>query len=163
MRLGLQPDVWKGGLQICPDFDGCPISWCVSLQQAKARGRRGARMRMREPQESRLKVTGCVVCRATQRSDSDGGAASVHGVIGYVFAAPVSGPGWHGVVEAEASLGRSQRRGEEGIGVAGAAAARHSLFNTILEHSLRDANGLPVVFPSSWHLVSARTAALAPR
>lgn len=21
--------VWQGGLQICPGFDGCPISWCV--------------------------------------------------------------------------------------------------------------------------------------
>ena len=25
----LKEEVWEGGLQICPDFDGCPISWCV--------------------------------------------------------------------------------------------------------------------------------------
>jgi hypothetical protein len=38
--------------------------------------------------------------------------------------------------------GRGHRR-------CGTAAARHPLFTTILEHSLRDANGLSVVFPSS--------------
>jgi len=38
--------VWQGGLQICPGFDGCPISW------------------------------------ATQKSDSDGGAASPEGLEG---------------------------------------------------------------------------------
>mmetsp|Transcript_65467 Transcript_65467/g.95906 ORF Transcript_65467/g.95906 Transcript_65467/m.95906 type:complete len:100 (+) Transcript_65467:140-439(+) len=39
-------DVWEGALQICPNFDGCPISW------------------------------------ATAKSDSDGGAASIDGILG---------------------------------------------------------------------------------